>query len=315
MHIAVVGAGAIGCMFGIRLHKSGQQVLLLHHRRRVVDWIRRKGVSLRETTGQVVRARVEAKSSLSRSNDVELVLVTVKAYDTERVARILRRSVKSDTVVLSLQNGLGNVETLSRHLRRVSILGGSTTEGAMSLGPGTVLHTGTGRTWVGELDGETSNRCLTIKNLFHKAGFETELSRNIEGVLWAKAIVNSAINPIAALTRLPNGDLRSVPRLRQIASLIVEEGIAVGRANAVLLADPDPKTLLSRVLSSTAQNRSSMLQDIERGRPTEIRQLNNAISVVGRRHGVSTPYNNFLTTLIMGLERKRNQISHRFPNA
>jgi len=285
----------------MRLHKSGQEVLLVHHRREVVDAIQRRGVRLKEITGKVVRARINAKESVSRNDRAELILVTVKAFDTEKVARRLKKSARAETAILSLQNGLGNIETLSRRLGAAPLLGGSTSEGAMSLGPGNIVHTGRGRTWVGELDGSSSKRSLAINRVFRKAGFASQVSRDIRGVLWSKTIVNSAINPISALTRLSNGDLQRVTGLRQVATRVVDEGMAVGREVGVSLR-PDPKRLISQVLSSTARNKSSMLLDIESGKKTEIRQLNGSLSVVGKRLRVAMPYNEFLTALVVGLE-------------
>ena len=152
---------------------SGEQVLLVHHRRGFVRVIRRRGVRLRETTGRILRARIEITESLSRRDVVDLILVAVKAYDTRNVASMLSKSAGPETAILSLQNGLGNVEALSRKLGRKSVLAGSTSEGAMSLGPGDVVHTGRGRTWIGEFDGEVSNRCLAIRKAFRRAGFSS----------------------------------------------------------------------------------------------------------------------------------------------
>jgi 2-dehydropantoate 2-reductase len=207
--------------------------------------------------------------------------------------------------VLSLQNGLGNVEELARKLGADSIIAGTTTEGAMTIGPGEVVHTGRGMTWVGEMNGKVSGRCLAIERAFRKAGFSTIISNNIKGVLWAKAIVNSAINPISAIAHVRNGDVRRIPELRGIASKAVDEGRAVARASGILVK-PSPKSLLARVLAQTPRNKSSMLQDIEAGRKTEIRQLNGSISRLGSLVGVSTPFNDLLTKLVLALERPQD---------
>ena len=307
MRIAVVGAGAIGCLFGSRLHKAGQSVLLIHHDRRIAASIEKKGVRLRELSGKVVRAHIETKSRLSTHDSPELVLVTVKAYDTEEVASILKKSVAPKMRVLSLQNGLGNVENLQRHLGSDSIIAGTTTEGALTTGPGEVVHTGSGMTWVGEMNGTVSERSLIIEMAFRRAGFSTIISKSIQGVLWTKAIVNSAINPISALTRVRNGDLQKIPQLREVASKVIDEGSAVAQANGILLK-PSPKSLLEKILVSTPTNKSSMLQDIEARRKTEIRQLNGMISRLGSVVGLSTPFNDLLTKLVLGLETSKGQL-------
>lgn len=284
---------------------AGQAVLLIHHRRSVAASIEEKGVRIRELSGKVVRAHIQTRTRLSRLDKPDLVLVTVKAYDSEAVASLLKKSVMRNVPVLSLQNGLGNVEELTRRLGAGSTIAGTTTEGATTTGPGAVIHTGCGMTWVGEMNGKLSDRCLTIQGAFRKAGFTTIISNNIKGALWAKAIVNSSINPITAITRVRNGDVDKIPELREAASEVVDEGIAVAQANGILLK-PSPKFLLTRILALTPRNKSSMLQDIEFGRKTEIGQLNGAISRQGSLVGVSTPFNDLLTRLVLALER-----SHR----
>ena len=306
MRIAVVGPGAIGGLFGSRLHRAGQSVLLIYHNKRVAASIERKGVTLRELSGKVIRTHLEAKSSLSRHDSPELVLVTVKAYDTQEVASLLKKSIAPKVPVLTLQNGLGNVESLQSQLGSHSIIAGATSEGALTTRPGEVVHTGHGMTWIGEINGRVSDRCLIIETALRRAGFSTTISNNIQGVLWAKAIVNSAINPITALTHVRNGGVQSIPELREVASKIVGEGIAVAHANGILL-EPSPKSLLAKVLASTPTNKSSMLQDIEARRKTEIRQLNHMISLRGSAVRVSTPFNDLLTTLVIGLERYRRR--------
>ncbi len=283
---------------------AGESIILIHHRRSVAASIAKRGVSIRELSGKFVRAHIKTRTRLSRRDKPELVLVTVKAYDTERLALRLNKSVVGNAPVLSLQNGLGNVEKLGRRLGSDSIIAGTTTEGALTTGPGRVIHTGRGTTWVGEVNGKYSDRCLAIARAFRRAGFSAVLSNNIRGVLWTKAIVNSAINPISAVARVRNGDLRKTPELRQIAYRVVDEGSAVAQANGILL-EPYPKRLLDRTLESTSRNKSSMLQDIEAGRKTEIRQLNGSISRLGVQIGLSTPFNDLLTRFVLFLERSR----------
>jgi 2-dehydropantoate 2-reductase len=306
LRIAVIGAGAIGCLFGGRLQRAGHRILLIHHRKAVAASIDRNGVIIREPSGKVVCAHIRTRTKLSRLDKPELVLVTVKAYDTESVAALLKKSMSPNVPVLSLQNGLGNTDALQRRLGPDSIIAGTTTEAAMTTGPGRVVHTGSGITWLGEMNGKFSERCLTIRRLFRGAGFATIISNNINGVLWSKAIVNSAINPISAITHVKNGDLNKSLELRQIAFNLIDEGSVVARANGILLK-PSPIRLLVRVLALTSMNKSSMLQDIEAGRRTEIKQLNGYLSHVGRRVKVSTPFNELLTNLLLFLERPQGK--------
>src|SRR5437899_11945798 len=155
------------------------------------------------------------------------------------MAASYRGLVPLETTVLSLQNGLGNIETLQAALSNER-LAGSTTEGAFSLGPGSVLHTGRGLTVIGDLRRTKSETCSRIKIALQDAGFQTKISSNMVGVLWAKAIVNAAINPLSALTRLPNGALAKSAEIRKIGFRVMDEGISVSRAERVRLAG-DPR--------------------------------------------------------------------------
>ncbi len=305
MRIAIIGAGAIGSLFGARLKNSGNEVLLVDRDSRTVSEIRSRGVRLRLSDGKTSRVHVPIKQAPASLRDFEQILFAVKAYSTEEAARQQRTLVKPEATIVTLQNGLGNLEALARCFGKGRVVGGSTTEASLLLGPGWVAHAGGGRTVVGELNGTRSKRCLNIVGMFQEAGFETELTRNVMGVVWAKVIVNSAINPVSALTRLRNGQLAGEEALKDLMLRTLSEGVETSRAERVKLEPEGVALLLFRILRATAQNQSSMLQDVVNERRTEIRQLNGAIVEKGRRHRVSTPYNELLTSLILGLERSR----------
>ncbi len=305
MRIAIIGAGAIGSLFGARLKSSGNEVLLVDRDSRTVSEIRSRGVRLRLLDGKTSRVHVPIKQAPASLRDFEQILFAVKAYSTEEAARQYRTLVEPEATIVTLQNGLGNLEALARCFGKGRVVAGSTTEASLLLGPGWVAHAGGGRTVVGELNGTRSKRCLDIVGMFREAGFETVLTRNVMGVVWAKVIVNSAINPVSALTRLPNGQLAGEEVLKDLMLRTLNEGVETSRAERVKLEPEGVALLLFRILRATAQNQSSMLQDVLNERRTEIRQLNGAIVEKGRQHRVSTPYNELLTSLILGLERSR----------
>lgn len=276
-------------------------MLLIHHRRQVVNSVRRTGLTLIERSGKILRYRIRVKQFLSVRDNPDLVLLTVKAYDTESAAIHLAGLLGDKTTVLSLQNGLGNIETLSKHLPRHEIMAGSTTEPALLIRPGVVKHTGSGVTWLGEYRRKSSKRSNLIKRIFRGAGFETEVRANIQRVIWSKAIVNSAINPVSALAGVSNGEILRIPHLKDAALKLLSEGMAVARACGIL-PSPPPKGLFSRILEATRTNRSSMLRDIESGRMTEIRELNGLIVSYGKRLGILVPCNSLIMDLVLGLE-------------
>jgi 2-dehydropantoate 2-reductase len=311
LRIAIIGAGAIGCLFGILLHQSGQSVLLVHHRKGAVAYIDKKGLTLRRLSGKPVRARVKVKQSLSERDSPDLVILTVKAYDTKTATQQLETVLSGGVPILSIQNGFGNIETISRFLPKHVAIGGTTTEGALLRKPGDVVHTGRGTTWIGEIDGRLTGRLHAIKSVLRDAGFRTEVSKNIRGVIWSKAIVNSAINPITAIARVSNGELLTNSYLLDAAFRLLDEGVAVANTRQVSLA-LSPFPLLIRALTSTRNNKSSMLRDMESGRTTEIRQLNGWIVARGEDFGVDTPYNSLVTQLVLGLEEGQNRLSRKF---
>jgi 2-dehydropantoate 2-reductase len=262
--------------------------------------IQEKGVRLREIDGTITRVRVPVRKGPLVTPGTDILIVAVKAYDTKIVALGYKAIVPQATTVLSLQNGLGNIETLASTLKN-EILGGSTTEGAYSSGPGDVTHTGKGLTIIGDPQRKTSGTSSRLKTAFDKAELRTKASSNIRGVLWTKTIINAAINPLSSLTGMPNGALAHSATIRSVALEAINEGMAVCDATGVGLVG-DPRKLWRRILLSTKENRSSMLQDIERGRMTEIRQLNGAILSGGKKRGVKTPVNEILTKLVLALE-------------
>ena len=299
--MAIVGAGAIGCLFGARLKVAGNDVLLIDHNRRRIHEIERKGVKLRELD-RTIQVRVpigRAQHSLRR---FQLVFFAVKAFNTMDAARQYAGRVTSEATILTLQNGLGNTDVLVRWFGRSRVVAGSTTEASLLVGDGSIAHTGAGQTVVGELDGRESSRCVSIVRVFRRAGFESKMTRNVGGVIWSKAIVNSAINPVSALTHRRNGELFRIRGLRELMFEIIDEGIRVSRAEGIRLEPRNLKPLLQRILKATGGNKSSMLQDVLRGSKTEIRELNGAIAGRGEHRRIPTPYNKFLTDLVLGLE-------------
>lgn len=305
MKIALVGAGAIGCLFGALLQASEHSVILVNNNPLAVTAMRKNGVRVREPSGKIIRTRPKVELCLKSEDGPDLVLLTVKSYDTEVAGRSLQK-VQGINEVLSIQNGLGNFETLSRFFPPESILAGTTTEAAFQAGYGRVFHTGKGVTQIGEFRGRPTKRCREISDIIRSAGFDIKISGNMEGVIWSKAIVNSAINPITAIARVSNGEIVRNSNLLEVAREVLKEGIKVASSRGVV-PTPSPISFFKNVVSISKKNQSSMLQDIVNGKRTEIRELNGSISSAGRNKGVDTPYTSALGELVWSLETS----SHR----
>ncbi len=290
----------MGCLFAAKFAQAGNQVVLVDHDPETVLAIRSKGVQIKEGRS-VSRVPIPIMKAMSDLFDTDLVLVMVKAYATKRVARELRGKIGNESTILTLQNGLGNMETLTRSFKR-RVLTGSTTEASLRLGPGRIEHTGTGTTVVGTIKSGDFGQVQSIVRLLRNAGFSTTASRNVSTIVWSKAVLNSGINPVSALTRLRNGQLIKVAGMKNLILSVIEEGVRVAGAEGVALNVRHMSSLLSKVLRSTAQNNSSMLQDTLNGRRTEVRELNGIIAETGRKHRIVTPLNDILLRLVVALE-------------
>ncbi len=303
MRIGIVGAGALGCLFGSLLGRAGNQVTLVYRNRSFASSVRRNGVRIQGLSGRRFIGPVTAKLAPADLSQEDLVIFAVKSYDTKQAALAHRDRAGTRVPILTLQNGLGNVQILSKMFGQNRVLAGTTTEASLLRGPGEVVHTGRGETRVGEPGKATSSRCVLIAHEFSRAGIKTSVTGNIDGAIWAKTIINSAINPLSALLRVPNGALGTEPGLVRSMFEVMREGVAVSKVGRVRLDPSRPESVLLRVVRATASNRSSMLQDLEKGRMTEIRQLNGAIARIGIRHGVPVPLNHLLTSMVITAEK------------
>ncbi|MEE9173377.1 MAG: 2-dehydropantoate 2-reductase [Thermoplasmata archaeon] len=295
VRVLVFGAGAMGSLVGGLLSRKHETVLV--GRKSHVAAIRQHGLRITGKTNLVVRP--EAVEVLPREPDPDLVIVAVKAYDTANAARALK-SLVGTALFLSLQNGLGNEETLAATGARV--LGGVTNQGITFVGPGEVHHAGTGDTYIGPFEGAEREDAVRVVEAFNESGLSSHLVGDIRTELWLKAIVNACINPLTALLRAPNGYVLGTSATEQIVRDVIQEGVQVAARYGVDLVADDVFERVASVVQATAENRSSMLQDLERGRRTEIDAINGAIARLGRKRGQPVPTNALLAGLIAAAE-------------
>ena len=304
MKLAVVGAGAMGSILGGLLAHAGHEVWLTDPWTDHVEAIRRHGLRLLGSSEPLV-ARPHATSDVGEVGSCDLVLVMVKAYHTAVAAESLGPLIGPTTSVLTLQNGLGNVETLACHVGRERMLPGGTYRGGEGVGPGEVRQTGIDKpTIIGELDRPASDRVHALAAAFRAAGIRTSVSDNIQGEIWGKLLVNVAGNALGAILGLPLGYLLEVDGSKQLVELVLEEASAVARALGVDLPYDDPLERIRANWSTLRDAKSSLHQDIERGRRTEIEALNGAVAREGERLGVSAPFNRAVTLLVTALEAR-----------
>lgn len=296
-----MGAGAMGCLYGGHLAEAGVDVSLVDIWREHVDAINAKGLHMTGVSGDRV-VHVPATTDPETVGEIDLMLLFVKSYDTAQAMRDSGSLIGGDTYVLTLQNGLGNLEAITEAVGAGRVLGGTTSHGSTLVGPGEIRHAGVGPTVIGTLDGGSRSMAETAADMFNGAGLQTRVSGDVRGDIWGKVLVNLGINALTALTGLRNGQLLEIPELRLLMRLAVEEGMMVAEADGVDLGPLDHLAHVYEVAEATGVNRSSMLQDVDRGRRTEIDALNGAVVGLGEKLGVETPVNRALTSLVKGLE-------------
>jgi len=291
MRILVVGAGAMGCLFSSRLKRVGHEVSLVEILPERVDEINRNGIRVEGVSGSY-RMKVPVYST-PPSQEPDLAILCVKAYDTLQAAQSIQGVLGPDAWVLTLQNGIGNVEILSEVLGVERVLGGVTAEGATLLGPGRIRHAGQGDTILQAIPNEEA-----IVTVFREAGFQARAETRIQDFIWGKLLVNVGINALAAIARIRNGRLAELEGSRQIMEEAVAEALAVARAMGISIPFPDPRARVMEVCRNTAGNLASMLQDVMKHQPTEIEYINGAVVRLGNKLGISTPVNATLASLV-----------------
>jgi len=301
MKIVIVGPGAMGCLLAAFLFKSKEQLWLVDHNKERAAKISQSGISLEGVSGNW-QAKVRATVDLKEIGQADLIILAVKAYDTKEAIKNIKPLVSADTQVLTLQNGIGNVEIIAEAIGQENVIAGVTNLGATLLGDGNIRHAGKGETVIGRLDAKTPVEMRRIREVFDRAGLEIKFSRDIKGLLWSKLIINVGINALTVLTRLPNGKLTGFEGSSRILRQAVTEAVKVAKRKRIKLIYDDPLAKVEAVCEATSVNISSMLQDVLRHRRTEIDFINGVIVRQAQELGIAVPVNALLVDLIKTIE-------------
>jgi 2-dehydropantoate 2-reductase len=303
MKVAVVGgAGAMGSLFGSILANAGVDVSLVDVAATVVDAINRDGLRIEAKSGAVETVHVPVTTRPADVGPVDLALVFVKCYHTEDAIRNAAPLLHDDTTVLSLQNGWGNAPRIAAIVGDERVMVGVTYHSGVLLGPGHVQHAGTGMTFIGELDGTPSERLQRVASLFSEAGLDVTPSTDVLTQIWAKLALNVCTLPTSALLRFYAGQLVEHDGTLALMRALLHEVVAVAHAQNIALDFDERWDAITGLLGRADKGKSSMLQDVEKGRRTEIDVINGAIVAAGERLGIATPHNNSMVWLIKSLE-------------
>lgn len=304
MKIAIVGSGAMGCLFGAKLSTNpNNEVYLIDVWQDHIDSINSNGILMEENGEQLVFDRVKSVADSSTVGHCDLAIIFVKSTLTKTAVEMNKAVFGTETVAITLQNGLGNVDIISDLIGKENVIAGTTAHGATVLGPGLIKHAGIGKTIIGELDGAITPRIESIMALLNEAKMESDITDNVIGNIWDKLLVNVGINALTAITKLHNGELLDYPETEKILEDAVLEAQAVANAKGIKLNFNDSVGHTKDVCKATFSNKSSMLQDILNHRQTEVDMINGAIVKAGLEAGVETPVNSVLTGLIKVLQK------------
>ena len=300
VRVLVFGAGAIGSLLAGHL-SLGHDVTIVG-RKPHVDAVLRQGLRI---TGLTNRVAWPSATTDVPKDDFDVVFVTTKAYDTANAVEALRAFWRRSTFV-TLQNGLGNAERIAERADRV--LAGTTSHGVTFVAPGEIHHAGVGDVTIGPWKATTVDDAERLAGALTASGLPAFAISDVGRELWAKVVVNAAINPLTAVLREPNGVLVDHDDLRSLLAAVAREAVAAANAAGVKLDGDELAHRAANVAAKTAGNRSSMLQDIERGRRTEIDAITGEL--LRASHGrVDLPYVRTLDALVRGLERARLEAS------
>ena len=309
MKIVIVGGGAIGRLFGSYLAKGGNEISLIDVDQEVVGAMQSGGIGVmahgEDDPDAVTLVPVTAMSDGTEIKACDLVLLMVKSFSTRLATQGIAHLISPTCPLLVVQTGLGNVDIIRQIVPIEHVLVGFTFMSGTSLGAATVRHGGTGKTYIGELNGELTPRLEKICRVFSECGIKTQMARRVIGRLWCKVIIYSAINPLSALLKVPNGCLTTRMESITLMKRLLDEGRRVAEACGIDLVYADLYELLFDACQRSSNNLSSMLQDILNERPTEIDAQNGAICRYAEEHGMAVPTHQTIVELIKLLEKWR----------
>lgn len=297
MRIAIFGSGGVGGYFGGRLAAAGEDVTFLArgaHLKALQDG----GLHIESPNGTLHLPKVQATDRPQAVGPVDVVLFTVKLYDVDAAAATLAPLIGPDTVVITLQNGVDAMDMVAKHAGAGHVAGGAAYIVVVIDKPGYLRHTTADRLVFGERDGRISDRLLAFEQAGTRAGFTARASSTVESDLWVKFVRLATWSGMTTVTRSPMGVLRDDPALYAMMMRAIDEVIAVGQKRGIALPADLVESTKKLIAGFPPASKSSMLEDLERGRPLELPWLSGAVVRLGREAGVATPIHEFITTVL-----------------
>lgn len=303
MKIAIIGAGAMGSAFGAVLCRAGLDVTLIDVSMPTIDALNKNGLKVENKAGALDTIKINATLNASDVGVADLVILFVKCYHTESAVKNASPLIGKKTTVLSLQNGWGNAPRIGEIIGAEKVIVGVTYHSATVVGPGHIRHSGTGPTNIGEMDGRSSTRIAQIAEVFSKAGLETKASTTVIKEIWSKLALNVCTLPTSALLRFCADELVKHEGTMNLMRTLLAETVEVAKAQSIDVDFNERWESITGLLNRISPGaKSSMLQDVEAGRRTEIDVINQAIVTAGRKFKIPTPANETMVNMVRALE-------------
>ena len=301
LKVAVLGAGAMGCLFGGLLAEKGLNVVLIDVWKEHIDAINSKGLKMDGHGGDRF-IKIKATTEPAKLNTTDVIIIMCKATVLEKALMGVKNIVGEKTVLMSFQNGIGHEAIMSKIAGKEKVLGGTTTQASNILGPGHIKNHASLPSWIGEYEGGMSDRVTSVAETFTAHGLETIPSDNIKKRKWMKLFALTAIGPLSAIFDLNHSDLyinnKSSRASRDLGKQIILETRQVAKADGVDVSENECLEMFNKIVDSKQTNKSSMAFDVLNKRKTEIEFINGAVSKIGKKHGVATPLNDLMYKII-----------------
>jgi 2-dehydropantoate 2-reductase len=302
LNIMVIGAGAMGSLFGGRLALAGHNVTLIDVWQEHIDTINSQGLTLNLMGETHVANCAATRPEDFKGGPIDFAILFTKAHQSRSALAAVAQTLQADTPMLTLQNGLGNVETIAAWVARDRIIAGTTTFPAVLEGPGKIVSSGLGKTRIMTVSGQRPPFLEQLATTLDQAGLHCEVDENVEATIWEKVAFNAALNALTTVARAPVKAVADSEHGRELARKVIEEVLAVARAKGIPVNRDAVDTSVEMALRDHREHKPSMLQDLLASRPTEIDAINGAVVQQAAQLNIPVPVTETLWRLVKLIE-------------
>ena len=299
MKTAVIGAGAVGSLFASFLKTKNNDTVLLDTDLDKINYISSNGIELIfPENSSKKRIFPEAVTDTGRIKNYDYYLICVKSYSTEAAVKSIVSCAGENSVIVTFQNGMGNADIIRRFFPDTSSAAGTTSEGAAFINPATVIYA------LSMIDSRSNSKLMPLIDALNSCGLEAALTDSFRKDIWKKLIINAAVNPLTAVLKLENRYISESVYLRNITEMVVRETVKAAESDGIFFDIDDITNTVYTVAEKTGRNRSSMLQDIENCRKTEIDFISGAAAEIAEKNGIASPVNRIMQNIVKVLESR-----------